>query len=303
MQKAVITGPTGAIGLALIRKLKQEGVKVTAIVRPGSPRNAQVEKIPDVNLAICDLKDLSSFEAKGRADVFYHLGWCGTSGAARNDMSLQLQNVQYTLDAVSLAEKLGCKRFIGVGSQAEYGRTQALLSEDTPCAPENGYGIAKLAAGQFSRLLSKELKMEHVWTRVLSVYGPGDADHTLIASLCKTLLSGEDFHCTKGEQIWDYIYSADAAEFLYRLGTAKQADGGTFCIGSGRPTELKDYMELAREAVFEQKGSAGRLILDRPYPEGQVMHLAADISKLTEVTGYRPETDFATGIREYLKSL
>ena len=38
MKHAVITGPTGAIGVALIEKLIQEGVRISAVCRPGSER-------------------------------------------------------------------------------------------------------------------------------------------------------------------------------------------------------------------------------------------------------------------------
>ena len=36
MKRAVITGPTGSIGLALINELVSNGVEVVAVVRPGS---------------------------------------------------------------------------------------------------------------------------------------------------------------------------------------------------------------------------------------------------------------------------
>ena len=36
-------------------------------------------------------------------------------------MYLQNLNVKYALDAVRLAKRLGCRRFIGIGPQAEYG--------------------------------------------------------------------------------------------------------------------------------------------------------------------------------------
>ena len=60
-------------------------------------------------------------KVKGSFDTFYHIAW-GYTGAARNKSTrLQSKNIDYTLDAVEAAAKLGCKRFIGAGSQAEYG--------------------------------------------------------------------------------------------------------------------------------------------------------------------------------------
>ena len=309
MKKAILTGATGAIGYARVQKMIDEGVAVTVILRPGSERNAAIKALPEVKILECDLSGLRNLRVSGVPesdvpyDLFYHLAWGGTSGAARNDMPLQLKNLEYTLDAVELAKKLGCKRFIGVGSQAEYGRVDGTLTSHTPCKPENGYGIAKLSAGQMSRLLCRQLHMEHVWTRVLSVYGPKDALHTLISSLVDTLLAGESPHCTKGEQIWDYIYSGDAAEILYRLGNAADADGRVFCIGGGKAQKLKDYMEQVREAVAAYTGhDVPEIIYDREYPPRQVMHLTTDLTELSEVIDYMPATSFSEGMKLFLQS-
>ena len=38
LKTAVVTGPTGAIGVALCERLLQEGLAVYAVCRPGSPR-------------------------------------------------------------------------------------------------------------------------------------------------------------------------------------------------------------------------------------------------------------------------
>ncbi len=151
-------------------------------------------------------------------DVFYHLGWCGTFGAERNDATLQQKNIEYTLDAVRLAKRLGCVHFVGVGSQAEYGRIESRLTPDTPTAPENEYGKAKLRAGIESRKLCEELGIRHTWVRVLSVYGPFDGKNTMIMSVIRGLISGQRVPLTKGEQMWNYLYSEDAARALFLIG-------------------------------------------------------------------------------------
>ncbi len=308
MKRVIITGPTGAIGLALIKNLIAKGVAVTAVCRPGSKRNVALSSIPGVDLVECDLAMLLEPGSmrdklpKDRYDVFYHLAWAGTTGDSRNDMLLQLKNIQYTLDAVVLAKRLGCRRFIGAGSQAEYGRTEEVLMPHTPCHPENGYGIAKLAAGQMSRLLCKKLQMEHVWTRVLSVYGPGDTENSLISQLIRELMAGNSPHCTKGEQVWDYLFSEDASEIFCRLGDAEHVNGCIFPVGSGRREHLKTYMETVRAVIGDHTGKeAPKILYDRPYAAGQVMHLITDITELSEVIGYVPETEFSDGIRKILQ--
>ena len=161
-------------------------------------------------------------------------------------MQGQLLNIQYTLDAVKTAKLLGCKRFVGAGSQAEYGRTEKKLNAAVPTFPENGYGIAKLCAGQMSRIQCEQEGMEHIWARILSIYVPYDGENTMIMSVIRTLLKGEKPLSTKGAQQWDYLYAKDAGYAMYLLGE-RGISGKTYCIGSGKTRALKDYITKKTE--------------------------------------------------------
>ncbi|MBQ7943987.1 MAG: NAD(P)-dependent oxidoreductase [Lachnospiraceae bacterium] len=296
MKKAIITGPTGVVGIALVEYLIKQNVAVTAVCRSGSKRISRLPKSESLTIIECDLTELSKLSEMidEEQDVFYHLAWDGTFGDARNATAVQVQNIQYTLDAVEAAAKLGCKRFVGAGSQAEYGRVEGMLDAMTPVFPENGYGMAKLCAGQMSRLRCEQLGIEHVWTRILSVYGPGDGEKTLVSSLIRKFLSGEVPACTKGEQIWDYLYSKDAARALYLLGD-KGGHGKTYCIGSGDAESLADYIRVIRDIVNpDMEIGFGEI----PYSEKQVMHLCADIEELRQDTGFAPQYTFEQGIVE-----
>ena len=102
MKRAVITGPTGSIGLALINELVSNGVEVVAVVRPGSRRADRIKTSDMVKRVDCDLSELNKLPKLIRegADVFYHFGWDGTFGNSRNNMYGQNLNVKYALDAV-----------------------------------------------------------------------------------------------------------------------------------------------------------------------------------------------------------
>ena len=301
MKSAIITGATGAVGRALAAKLLDMGVRVTLVLRPGSARNTGFPEHPLLRFVYCGLDGLSALTpGPGEtADVFYHLAWKGTTGAARNNACLQEENIRGTLEAVKAAKRFGCRRFIGAGSQAEYGRFEGKLEPATPAFPENGYGMAKLAAGNLSRLLAKELEMEHVWCRILSVYGPCDGEGSMVMSVIRQLQRGETPRLTPGGQLWDYLYSEDAAKALYLLGE-KGVSGKTYVLGGGQARPLKEYVETIRDLVRP----GGPLFFGAiPYSDAQVMHLEADITELTKDTGWLPETDFTEGIRRILASL
>lgn len=301
IKSAVITGPTGAIGTALCRELAENGIDVYAVCRPGSPRAASVPTHNKIHVIFCDVTQLSCLTEwiPDGADAFFHFAWAHTIGPGRNDMPAQIDNIRYTIDAVRAAKALDCKVFVGAGSQAEYGRVEGVLRGDTSCNPENGYGMAKYCAGLMSRVEAEKLGIDHVWCRILSVYGPGDGPNTMISSVIRQLLDGECPKLTAGIQRWDYLYSRDAAYGL-RLMAMHGISGKTYPLGSGAAIPLRGYIEQLRDAVDP---SIPLGFGEIPYGPLQVMHLQADISELSADTGFVPQTEFAVGIRNTIDSI
>lgn len=298
LRSAVVTGPTGAIGTALCQNLLDHGLTVYAVCRPGSPRAAALPVSDRLHKVDCDAADYASLPGKvGQADAFFHFAWAHTIGPGRNDMPAQIENIRYTIDAVRAAAALGCQVFVGAGSQAEYGRVEGLLEPDTPANPENGYGMAKLCAGQMSRVEAAALGVDHVWARVLSVYGPHDGPATMISGTIRALLAGQCPPLTAGEQKWDYLYAADAAEAFYCMARSGQ-NGAVYPLGSGQARPLKEYILALRDAIDPALPLGFGQVA---YGPKQVMHLQADISPLTRDTGFVPQTGFTEGIRKTIE--
>lgn len=298
MKRAIITGATGAVGTALVRELIENSVETLVFCREGSSRNKRIPKHPLVALKYCSLDQLSTIEnTTGKTyDVFYHFAWEGTTGSARNDMYLQNQNVRYALDAVEAAHRFGCKKFVGAGSQAEYGRVEGVLRPDTPTFPEMGYGIAKLCAGHMTREYAHQCGMEHNWVRILSVYGPNDGPKSMVMSAIYKLENNEVPQFTKGEQMWDYLYSGDAAR-AFRLVGEKGIDGKVYVLGSGKAKPLADYIEDIRNVVNpEGKIEMGTI----PYAPRQIMFLQADTTQLEIDVNWKASTDFQDGIKKII---
>lgn len=295
--RIVITGATGAVGTALIAEGIRQNVEMLVICRKASKRRQQIPDHPLVKVLELNMEEYETYqppEGETPYDVFYHFAWGGTTGDGRNDCEIQEKNIRYALDAAALAKRFGCSAFVGAGSQAEYGRVEGNLNSQTPAFPENGYGMAKLCAGQMTRLYCRQVGMRHVWTRILSIYGPGDGAGSMVMSAIHRLLAGETPAFTKGEQQWDYLYSGDAAKALLLLGE-KGHDGGVYCLGSGKARPLADYIGMIRDAIDPRLSVALGAV---PYAPGQVMYLCADIAKLKEDTGFAPEVSFEEGIKK-----
>lgn len=302
-KRAIVTGAGGMIGQALLAELLEQGYQVTGILRKDSPKEKILEKKfseygARLKLVGCDLMKLTELELPA-ADVCFHLAWAGTTGASREDMYLQNENVRTTLDAVALAARCGCTCFVGAGSQAEYGKAEGALTAETPTFPMTGYGMAKLCAGQMSRSFCKTLGIRHIWTRILSVYGPENVENSMVMSAIRAFRSGKTAKFTKGEQQWDYLFSADAARALRLMGEAGK-DGSIYPLGSGQARPLAQYIQIIRDTVAPKaKIQLGAI----PYAQEQVMYLKADITQLTADTGFVPEISFEEGIQKLWKQI
>ncbi len=300
VKRVVITGATGALGRALIKVCIEAGYGVLAVVHRTSERAAELKTIDNCCVLYLDLSEydnaMEEMEKQGIAsdgyELFFHLAWMAPFGEGRNNMELQLENVKDSLAAVRFAKALGCTTFIGAGSQAEYGRVTEKLSPDTPTFPETGYGVAKLCAGQMTRLACEQMDMKHIWARILSVYGPHDGIHSLISVAIDDMLNNRDTSFTPCDQIWDYIYSEDAAKAMLLAGQ-KGKHGNVYVIGSGEAHPLKEYiLKIAELTNYKKEIGFGK----RSYNEKQVMYLHADISALIEL-GFKPQVPFVEGIQ------
>ena len=296
---AVVNGSLGTIGIALVKQLLARNIRVYAVAWP--PEDPRRGLIPEgAQVVLCDMREISRLKdlIPEPVDAFFHLAWMGPIGEGREDMRLQTQNILCAIEANETAKALGTQVFVGVGSQAEYGRIEGEVRADLPCYPVSGYGMAKLCAGQMTRSVSRRLGMRHVWARVISVFGAYDGPLTVISIILDKLLKGEKPSLTAGEQRWDYIYADDAADALICM-AENGHDGAVYPVGSGQSRPLREYFEILRDAVDPGLPLGFGEI---PYPAGQVMHLQADISPLTADTGFRPKYTFEEAAQIVVKA-
>lgn len=306
IKSVVVTGATSSIGTAIVDECIKQNISVLAIVNPGSSNISRINRAENVSVVECSLENLKCFDTDGlKYDAFIHLAWAATAGdAARNMLIPQSMNIRYALEAVDLAKKFGCSVFIGSGSQAEYGRTDETLTEQTVTLPETAYGMAKLCAGQMTRLACSQNGIRHIWPRILSAYGPKCQPQSVINYTLNELINDRVPSLSGGDQVWDFIYTGDVARALLLLAD-KGKDGEVYVIGSGKERLLKEYLTEAAEVVKEVL-SKEKVVLglgEKPYGTNTVMHLSCDISKLVKDTGFEIDTDFAEGIRNTIKWL
>jgi len=291
-KSAVISGPTGSIGVALVKLLIDKNYRILLILRPLSPRNSIFEDIDNVDIVYSDVSKYSEISFPKTYNIFYHFAWDG--GKDRDNLNLNIKSATDSMEAVRLAKRLKCKVFVGAGSQAECGIQKSPISVDTVCTPNNYFGVAKLLSMHLTRNLCSKLKMRHCWLRILSVYGSYDGEQTLVSSTILKLIKNEKLEFTSGLQDWDFLFNEDAAEIIEIIGADKHSCG-VYVIGSGYSRKLKDFIEIitAKFGVASDK-YLGLINTKTDSP----VFLKADISRLKREYNWTPSTDFETGVEK-----
>ena len=287
----IVTGASSFLGRAAVKVLREHGHEVTPF------RHSFNEEPPET--------------VPAAADIWLHFAWAGVGSAGRSDPGVQQYNLEMSLDAMSKAIEMGCRKFIFAGSQAEYGHAQdgSCKLEDGPVDPVSAYGQAKLMFSRYAAGMaeqnnaSPECKrpLRYVHLRIFSVYGPGDHDHSLIPTLLGRIRAGEAMDLGPCSQQWNYLYIDDAAEAIALM--CEKFTSGTYNIGSRDIRPLREYVEEAARIAAgysEEQDLSGLLHFGARADNAEgPADLSPDVTKL-ELTGFQPRVSFAEGIRRTL---
>lgn len=293
--RVVVTGATSMLGIALIKKCIENDDEILALVRPSTNRMKRIPESPNIKVVGVDISDISSIEVPGDGyDVFYHFAWEHTVKEERDNPIFQEDNIRHSLEAVELAKHLGCKKFVGAGSQAEYGIYTELIDEDIPASPNTAYGMAKLSANMLCGKRCSQLGMDFIWGRIFSAYGKNDNPGTMLRYAIDKFQKDEEANFSACTQMWNYINETDAGEIFYRLG-ALEVSSGIYHVASSKSMVLSEYIKIVDRACGgnNQYSFAKDSVYNGP-------SLNVDMSKTYNAIGQVDEISFADGIKEML---
>ncbi len=287
--RCLVTGASGHLGSHLTELLLREGAEVTVFCREES----DLWRLKNVLGRVHVLRRAPVSEIKRAApEAVFHLAWQGVAGDSHDAPEQLTVNVAATLELCQIVIESGCRVFVGLGSQAEYGPHDAVLTEETPARPVTAYGVAKLCAGVMTAKLCELAGVRHAWLRLLATYGPKDDETHLIPAVIRSLLKGERPRLTAGEQTWDYLYVEDAARAVLSVAVNPGARG-VFNLGSGRAASVRNIVERLRDLIDpSMELGFGEL----PYAPGQLMRLETSTERLRRATGWEPRVGLDEGL-------
>jgi len=294
--RALVTGAAGFVGSHLTERLLAGGETVAVLLRPGTAVWRLERILPHVIRIDGDLEALAGAESAIRdfaPDVVFHMAWHGVASAHHHDIAQVQRNLPAAVALMQLAQDMGCRAFVGSGSQTEYGRVDRPVTENACAATITVYGAAKLCAGLLGRVLAAGKGPRFVWLRLFQLYAPREGTHFVIPYVIESLLNGRKPSLTAGHQRWDYLFVEDAANAMH-LAAVTPGVEGIYNLGSGTAPVLRDILERVRDLVDPALPLGFGEV---PYRADQVMHLEADVRRLREATGWAPGTTLDDGLQ------
>lgn len=302
MLKFIVTGGTSFIGRQVVRQIVNNGDFVYVICRKESP---SIKYLPNNDLVKIIYLDFNNIDGLNKiinqADIFLNLAWTGGTQKTRDDAEIQKANVRNSLNALYVADKLGCKYFFEAGSQSELGICNCLQTEELPFNPFTEYAKGKEEVYRNAIDFQKRSQIKYVHLRIFSVYGEGDHPYTLISNCISKMINNEEIDLSSGNQNWNFLYVADAGKIILKVMKSYFESNCNYTIvniASSDTRKLKEFLQEMKK-VLNSKSKLNFGVIKSSNPA----NLNPDLKLLNEIIGEYKYTSFKDGILNTLQAV
>lgn len=290
-RKILLTGGAGFVGSNLINHLLNEKSQVLLLDNFFSGKE---EYIPD-NLSIkkVDIRshNLGLIIKDFKPDVVVHL-------AAIHYIPFCNENPELTFDVNVMGTRNILKnltkgtKFFFASSAAVYPPLDTPLSEDISGDPVDIYGKTKLIAEDMVRLYSDN----SIIGRLFNVYGPNETNPHVIPEIIDQIAIGNrSIKLGNLTPKRDYIHVEDICTAIISL--LKHGKNDIYNIGTGKEYSVKTIVELISEILDKEV----EIIQDeKRMRKVEREHLLPDITKISNITNWKPQIDFKSGLTTIL---
>jgi GDP-4-dehydro-6-deoxy-D-mannose reductase len=291
--RALVTGGSGFAGGHLVEHLRACGDEVVTVSRSG-----------DLAADLLDPQATARAVAEATPDVVYHLAAQAHVGRSWADPAATLNdNLAMTLNVLgAVRSAVPEATVVAVSSGEVYGPPATLpVDEHAELRPQNPYAVSKASADLLARFHADAYGMRVVRPRAFNHAGPRQEPAYAIASFARQVAlgaaAGEDpvvVETGNPDTRRDYTDVRDVVR-AYRLLALHGEPGEAYNVCSGRTAS-------AAELVAACAAVAGVRIdhrVDRSLVRAhEVMEIRGSFEKLRAATGWEPEIDLETTLRD-----
>ena len=300
-----MTGGAGFIGSHVADAYIKAGHRVTIVddLSMGSRKNLD----PSARFYRKDIRDkkIKDIIKKERIEVInHHAAQISVPDSVKNPGKDAEINVWGTLNLLEAARENKIERFIFISSGGTvYGSPEKFpVSETAAIAPENPYGITKVAGENYVKFYASRHGMKYVILRYSNVYGPRQIPHGeagVVSIFIERMLKNQrPVIFGGGRCVRDYVYVGDVA--AANVAALKKGANNELNIGTGKQTNVnKLYAAIKKTTGFRKAARKG------PFRAGDILVNYLNIAKARKVLKWKPKISLQKGIEktyEYFKT-
>ncbi len=298
--KVFITGGTGFIGKALTKVLLKQGHKLCLLTRDFTEGNQDTNNIEYIKADLGEPQKIEKCIKKYKPDFLIHLAW---EGLPNYSIKLCKKNLEYGINLFTASVNAGCSNILSTGTCWEYSQKQGSLSENERLDTQSVFPAVKTALRFYGEAITHQNGGKFYWLRLFYVYGPGQRQSSLIPHILDSIEKGVAPQCKTPHNQNDFVYVDDVANAIRKV-IEEKPDGTVYNVGSGYSTEILEVMQTIfkmEEISSEQDGIFNTTNSTRIDDMNNQTNFWADITKISNHTGWKPEHDLDSGLQKTKK--
>lgn len=309
--RVLITGITGFVGSHLAEYALSRGdVEVFGTVRWRSRMDNIEGILDDITLVDCDLRDASAVRKcleKVRPDYIFHLAaqsYVPTSWTAPAETLTT--NILCELNVLEAMREIDKEMRIHVaGSSEEYGlvyEDEVPIKETNPLRPLSPYAVSKVAQDLLAYQYHRSFGLYTVRTRAFNHEGPRRGHVFVTSNFSRQIAEIEKGKREPVIEVGNLNARRDFTDVrdvvkAYWLSLEKGEPGEVYNIGSGYAITIGKVLEMLLELTDDEIEI--HQVPERMRPS-DVELLLADVSKFTQLTGWKPEIPLTKTLEDTL---
>lgn len=306
MKKSLIIGAAGFVGSYLALELTKNHdmeVHATKLIH----EELTIENVQMHVLNILNKDEIVALLYEVRPDYIFHLAAQSSVSVAWKNPGLTIDiNVKGSVNLMDAVRELFYKpRVLLIGSGEEYGHIkegETPIKEDNHLRPGNIYAATKVCQNMIASIYSQAYDMELMMVRAFNHIGPCQSPIFVVSDFCKQVAEIEAGKKSPVMFVGNLAAKRDFTDVrdvvrAYALLAQQGRAGETYNVGSGHAYAIQEILDL----IISLSIADITVEIDpnkiRPV---DVPIIEADITKLNEVTGWKPSISLKQTIQEIL---
>jgi UDP-glucuronate 4-epimerase len=326
--KVLLTGAAGFIGMHVALRLLERGDEVVGLDNLNDYYDVQLkldrlarltphDAFRFVRIDVADRAAMAAlFDEEGFDRVVHLAAQAGVRYSLKNPDAYVDANIVGFMNILEGCRHGAVKHLVYASSSSVYGgNTKMPFSEaDSVDHPVSIYAATKKANELMAHTYSHLYALPTTGLRFFTVYGPWGRPDMALFLFTRAMLEGRAIDVfNRGDMLRDFTYIDDIVEGVIRtLDRAAEPDAAfdaqaphpgrsqapyrVFNIGNQGPVKLMDFIQAIERALGIE---AQKNLL--PMQPGDVPATYADVSALTEWTGFTPRTEVIEGVANFVR--